>query len=380
MNISCMPPTRDVPVDPLRVHHLVAAMGGTKHLWGKENVIYRLMQAQRTSGEIDPELIVFTPCMLAEIAARDGFAVRILEDRHYRLPFHALGALRAVLPEKHRVVLHTHDYKANILGRLARVARIPMASLVSSCYGWINETKALEFYQALDRWSSGMSYLVTAPDEQMLRRFPPSTRTQYVPNAIPDGAVPTPDKRARARAALGFDRESFVVGTLSRLSPEKGIYELLEAAKQTPSGRITWAVAGAGPMESVVEAAQNAQLRYVGYVESADDFFAAVDVFVQPSRTEGLSLSLLEAMRSRLPIIATEVGATALAVRHEREGLLIPPGDPAQLIASAVRLERDRAFAQQLAAQARTRFEEMWRIEVQYRAFRDVYLRSISST
>jgi glycosyltransferase involved in cell wall biosynthesis len=363
---------------PLPVFHLVAAMGGAKHLWGKENVIYRLMHAQRAAGEIDPQLVVFTPCMLADVAFSDGFTVHVLEERHFRLPFHAVRVLRDVLPARYPAVLHTHDYKANITGRLARIARIPMSALVSSSYGWINETKALEIYQALDRGTSGMSDVVTAPDEAMLRRFPSWTRKQYVPNAIPDRSVPTPQERVRARAALGFASDAFVVGTLSRLSPEKGILELLEAAKQTPPGRLMWAVAGAGPLESAVSTAQNEHLRYVGYVESADDFFAAVDVFVQPSRTEGLSLSLLEAMRSRLPIIATEVGATNLAVRDEREGLLIPPGDPSLLIASAVRLEGDRDLAQRLAQQARTRFEEMWRIEVQYAAFRDVYLRSIA--
>lgn len=353
-------------------------MGGTKHLWGKENVIYRLMHAQREAGEIEAQLVVFTPCMLADVVASDGFAVRVLEERHHRLPFHALGALRAAMPKNPAAILHTHDYKANIVGRLARYAGVPMASLVSSCYGWINETKALELYQAVDRWTSGMSYVATAPDEQMLRRFPSFVRTQYVPNAIPDRALPTRADRARARAAFGFAPDTFVLGTLSRLSPEKGIHELLAAAQRSPHGRIVWAVAGAGPLENDVAAAQNDRLRYVGYVESADDFFAAVDVFVQPSRTEGLSLSLLEAMRSGLPSIATNVGATALAVRDEREGLLIPPLDPERLVAAAVRLESDRNFAALLAAQARARFEEMWRIEVQYQAFRGVYLRSLA--
>jgi glycosyltransferase involved in cell wall biosynthesis len=364
-------------MEQLYVNHLVAAMGGAKHLWGKENVIYRLMHAQRARGEIVPQLIVFTPCMLSDVAAADGFAVRILEERHHRLPLRALSELRSIMREN-RAILHTHDYKANVVGRIARVSGIPMASLVSSCYGWINETKALEMYQAVDRWTSGFSYVATAPDEAMLRRFPAFVRTQYVPNAIPDRAVPTAEERARARAALGFDRDSFVLGTLSRLSPEKGIYELLEAARQSPSGHVLWAVAGAGPLQAEVTAAQSDVLRYVGYVDSADDFFAGIDVFVQPSRTEGLSLSLLEAMRSRLPIIATEVGATALAVRDGREGLLVPPRDPARLIEAALRLERDRDFAEALATQARTRFEEMWQIDVQYRAFRDVYLRSLA--
>jgi glycosyltransferase involved in cell wall biosynthesis len=364
--------------DPVRVAHLVGAMGGTKHLWGKENLVLRLMQAQRADGTDDPLLIVFTPCLLAELAAKDGFVVHVLEDRHRRLPFAALKALRAILAAE-PMLLHTHDYKANIVGRLARTARIPMVSLVSSCYGWIDVTLALRLYQSFDRWTSGMSDVVTAPSEQMLRRFPRFVNAQYVPNGIPDRDVPSAAERARARAAFGWDDDAFVVGTISRLSPEKGITEFLDAARRSPDGRIVWAIAGAGPLEATVQAAQNDRLRYVGYVDSADAYFAAIDVFVQPSRTEALSLSLLEAMRGQLPIVATAVGATALAVRHEREGLLIAPEDPDQLLLAAVRLENDRAFARGLAAAARTRFEAMWRVEAQRAAFHDLYARSVTA-
>jgi glycosyltransferase involved in cell wall biosynthesis len=363
---------------PLRVAHLVSAMGEAKYLWGKENVIYHLMHAQRDSGDVEPQLLVFTPCLLAERAAKDGFPVRVLEQRHRRLSFALLRALRTILSNGEQAVLHTHDYKANIVGRIARAARIPMASLVSSCYGWINETPALRLYQALDRWTSGLSYAVTAPDEKMLGRFPAFAKAQYVPNGIPDANVPSQHERARARAAFGWNDDTFVVGTLGRLSAEKGTLDLVEAARLPAAENLLWAVAGAGPLESAVRAAEGTRLRYVGYVDSSQVFLAAVDVFIQPSRTEGLSLSLLEAMRSQLPIVATAVGATELAIRHEHEGLLIPPRDPDQLVAAVCRLEADRDLSRRLAVQARGRFQEIWRVESQHRAFHDLYLRSLA--
>jgi hypothetical protein len=64
-------------------------------------------------------------------------------------------------------------------------------------------TQRESFQHTFDRWTSGISYVATAPDEAMLRRFPSFVRTQYVPNAIPDRAVPTAEERARARATLG---------------------------------------------------------------------------------------------------------------------------------------------------------------------------------
>lgn len=354
---------------PIPVVHFV---DGGEGMYGKQKVVHWIMQAQRDSGKVVPELATFTACAVADIVRADGFRVTVLEDRTRRLPFKALGPLVAALERAGRPVLHTHGYKPNIVGRLARLLGAPMSSLVSTCHGFIDDTLALRAYNALDRTTGNLSDAVTAPDPAMLDKFPRYVRTRFVPNAIPNFPMPSEDQRLRARARYGWTNGRFVAGVLGRFSREKGIENMIGAARATSGEGIVWAAAGSGPMESALRDPSRPSLECLGYVSPADDFLAAIDVFVQPSFTEGLSISLLEAMRAGLPIVATDVGATGIAVRHDREALLVAP-DPDALAQAVSSLRADTERAGKLGAGARRRFEEMFQIRVQHEAFYNLY-------
>jgi glycosyltransferase involved in cell wall biosynthesis len=354
---------------PMRVIHFV---DGESHMYGKQKLVHWVMQAQRKSGKVIPELVTFTACPLADLVREDGFRASVLEDRSRRFPFKALKSLFAALERADRPILHTHGYKPNIVGRLAKLLGAPISGLISTCHGFIDESLTLGAYNAIDRATGNLSAAVTAPDPAMLAKFPRYVRTQFVPNAIPDGPAPSESQRARARARFGWTNGRFVAGVLGRLSPEKGVENMLGAACKTSEEGILWAAAGSGPMESAVRESAHPILECLGYVSPADDFLAAIDVYVQPSFTEGLSISLLEAMRAGLPIVATDVGATRIAVRHEREALLVSP-DPAALAQAVSILRADSERAQRLGAAARLRFEEMFQISVQHEAFYRLY-------
>ena len=132
----------------------------------------------------------------------------------------------------------------------------------------------------------------------------------------------------------------------ARLSPEKGLPILLEAANALrgdfPHLRVL--VAGDGPQKSELEqAAQALEMRqmvsFVGQ-KSADEIaglMQAADIYVQPSLGEGLGLGAVEAMASGLPVIASRVGGLPEVVLHGETGLLVPPSD-APALADALRL------------------------------------------
>src|SRR5207302_3728514 len=150
------------------------------------------------------------------------------------------GPLRHALHEADAPVLHTHGYKANIVGRAIRLAGAPMTALVATCHGFIVNESNLRFYNALDRATGALSDLVTAPDPGMLKRFPRSARTRFVPNAIPEMPMPDAAVRARARGRFGFGADAFVAGMLGRLSAEKGVTNFAEAARRG-AGATRWA-------------------------------------------------------------------------------------------------------------------------------------------
>ena len=360
----------------ISVMHLVEASGGGSVMYGKERVIHWLMRAQREAGDVTARLAVLAPCVLATTAQSEGFGVDVLGDAERTLPLGAIGSLRKALRSAGAPVLHTHGYKANILGRVMRLSGAPMAALVSTCHGFVVYAPNLRFYNAFDRATGWLSDTVTAPDPGMLRWFPPGVRTRFVPNAIPDAPRPDAATRARARARFGWEEGTFVAGMLGRFSTEKGVTNFTGAARRSADATLRWAAAGSGPLEDAMRASAPASLQLVGFLPDADDFLAAIDVYVQPSFTEGLSLSLLEAMRFGVPIVATDVGATGEVLRDEVDALLVQP-DPDQIVRAVARLRGDAALRERLGASARARYYDGFRMEVIERRYADLYGRAI---
>jgi glycosyltransferase involved in cell wall biosynthesis len=363
---------------PLRLIHLVDSAGATDRLWGKENVIVSLMEAQRASGKIDPEVVTFTPGLLDTKMRAAGFRVNSLETEHRRLPLAALTAFRKILTDGPPAIVHTHEYKANIVGRLSRASRAPMRRLVSTCHGWVDHTPQLDVYYALDRLSAIGSDVVTVTDPAMLALFPPfrPRRTLFVQNAIAQRPAPTAQERSAARLHFGFPADATVIGSLGRLTKNKGILDILAMAKRTADSGIIWAIAGSGALTDEVARCGLPNVRFVGYQTDNDRYLAALDVYLQASYFEGLSLSLLEALRAGLPSISSRAGATEFAIRDGRETLLVNAGDLDAMIAAAQRLRADGELRSALGNAARARFEEAFAIERQHEAFLELYLAS----
>jgi glycosyltransferase involved in cell wall biosynthesis len=356
------------------IHVLDGVLLGKQYLWGKEQVVSNLIHAQARSPQFVPELAVFSPCLLSDLIAADGFPVAILNSGSWGLPWQGLLALMRQLHAKPTAILHTHGFRANVVGRMARALGAPMTGIVSTSHGFDNSTARLKFYNAIDRMSSPSSDVVTMPDETMLAAFPRGANAKFVPNAIPDQPLPSASDRARARQTFGWPESDFVAGAMGRLSAEKGIPEFIEAAIST-SAPLRWAVAGVGPLQADVERCDPSRIQAVGYVSPSDDYVTAIDVYVQSSRGEGLSLSLLQAMRAAKPIVATRVNATELAVRDGVDGVLVEPFSAGALAAGVASLQSDRDLAHRLGASARARFLEKFRIERQAEAYDELYQR-----
>jgi glycosyltransferase involved in cell wall biosynthesis len=358
------------------VIHFVDSAGATDRLWGKENVIVSLMEAQRESGRIDPELVTFTPGLLDSKMRSAGFRVHSLEPRHRLLPVRALSAFGTVLAAGPPAVVHTHEYKANIVGRLSRLSGASIRKLVATCHGWVDRSTQLDVYFALDRLSAFYSDVVTVTDPAMISRFPAlrPRRLVFVRNAIANQPAPTPSERFAARSRFGFPAGATVVGSLGRLTKNKGILDILAAARRTPDAPIVWAIAGSGALTDEVARCGLPNVHFVGYQADSTSYLAALDVYLQASHFEGLSLSLLEAMRAALPSISTKAGATELAIRDGREALFVEAGNITAIVDAARRLHADVSLRSTLGAAARLRFDEAFAIERQHDAFLELYL------
>lgn len=193
-------------------------------------------------------------------------------------------------------------------------------------------------------------------DARLLRgRFGmPEDRVRVIPNGVDPPGPALPDRQA-ARAALGADPGSFVIGFAGALEIKKGVLDLVEAARSLSPDGLVLALAGEGSLAERLRsqaAASPFRMAVPGRVEAIGAFMSALDLFVLPSHQEAMPLSLLEAMMAGLPIVATRVGGVPEALR-EGSGLLVEPGRPADLARAVAGLMADPRTARRLGDEAR---------------------------
>jgi glycosyltransferase involved in cell wall biosynthesis len=149
-----------------------------------------------------------------------------------------------------------------------------------------------------------------------------------------------------------------VVGILARLDHVKGIDVLLRSTVDVPG--IDLALVGRGPERTALEQQASAlgiasRVTFVDWTESPRDALAGFDIFVLPSRHEGLPLSIVEAMLAGLPVVATNVGSVAEAVLDGTTGYVVPPEDTVALSRALQDLAEDPARRERMGAAGRAR-------------------------
>lgn len=176
-----------------------------------------------------------------------------------------------------------------------------------------------------------------------------------VPESLADSA-----QRHELRAAWGIAESDFAIGHIGAMTPEKGQDVAVEAALllRATQPRFRWLLAGerAGVFAERVEqmaVPAGATVRLCGYVESLPDFLAALDLFILPSRAEGLGSSALLAMAHGLPVVASRVGGIPEIVEEARTGWLVEPGSPSALAEAAAEAASDPARLREFGRAAR---------------------------
>lgn len=200
-------------------------------------------------------------------------------------------------------------------------------------------------------------------------------RVLVVPNAVPIPDIRT-DAGVRLRGQLLAGSENTLVLTLARLDEQKGLPTLVHAASGVPGARFV--IAGEGPQRAQLEElirSLGLQHRVIllGHRTDISELLAACDLFVLPSRFEGLPVSLLEAMAVGKAVVATDVGGTNEIVKHEHNGLLVPVDDDVSLAAAIRRVISDAGLARRIATAGRERVAREYSADSLTARLREVY-------
>jgi len=186
-----------------------------------------------------------------------------------------------------------------------------------------------------------------------------ASKTVVIPYGV--GSPINPPTRAEARARLSLPAEAFVIGSVARLMPYKGIADLITACSRLddPKRSLQIIIAGTGPERQALENLATSRLSncvsFLGRVSDPADLYAASDVFVLPSHWEGFGLVYIEAAFHGVPSIGARVGGVPEAIVDGETGLLVPVGDIGALATAIQRLRDDTILRVRLGEAARVR-------------------------
>ena len=175
-----------------------------------------------------------------------------------------------------------------------------------------------------------------------------------------------------------------VIGNVAALVPHKGQRYLIDAAplviREIPDARFV--IVGQGELESALQKQiRNQRLErkviLAGFRPDVLSLHKGFDVFVMSSVTEGLGTSLLDAMASARPVVATRTGGIPEVVEEGETGLLVPPRNPQALAHAIVRLLRDEPLRQRMAAAGLARVSAHFSADRMVQQTLDVYARLV---
>jgi glycosyltransferase involved in cell wall biosynthesis len=287
----------------------------------------------------------------------------------------ALGELMRMFRRLRPDIVHTHNPKPGVYGRLAaRLAGVPI--VVNTVHGLyaspddplLRRAVVYSVERAMSVCSQA-ELVQNVEDVAVLEQLHvPRRKLQLLGNGIDlERFQPRPEETEAARRSIGVGAEQVVAGVVGRLVWEKGFAELFEAAGRLRERRPEVMVVVVGPRDpeksgsltqaDVDQARSLGNVTFLGERRDVEALYPAFDLFVLPSHREGFPRSAMEAAACGLPVIATDIRGCRQVVDHGNTGLLVPVRDPAALSDAVESLAADRVRRESMGRAARIRAE-----------------------
>jgi glycosyltransferase involved in cell wall biosynthesis len=346
---------------------------------GAERVISNL------ASSLDPErfraiLCLFRPGWIQERSESRGVGTHIIPthgmtDWRWALRFNRL------LRQEQVDLIHAHEFDANVQGTfVAAMSGVPLVGTVhGKNYFWEKFRRRVAY-----RWVSRRATMVAV--SQNLKEFVMEKvgispdRIKVIYNGV--DALPYCDRTdvEQCRKELRIPQNDHLVGVVGNLYPVKGHQYLIDGIpavlKKCPN--TSFVFAGRGQLEpelkeQVHRLGLDKRVHFLGLRQDIPRILAMLDVFVQPSLSEGLSMAILEAMIAGKPVVATQVGGNPELVLEGETGFLVPPRDSQALASSLVTLLTNKEQAAQLAEKGKSRAAGQFSLETMVRAYQALY-------
>ena len=318
----------------------------------------------------------------AEELTAHGVSVMTLGRRpgfHPQLGYELAKLTRALGVE----VLHCHHYSPFVYGQLAALLR-PSLRVIFTEHGRLSDAPPSPKRRVVNPWLGRLPAQIFAVSgdlrQHMIAEGLPSHRIEVLYNGIDAGRAPTDADRHQARRLLGVGADDFVIGTVGRLDAVKDLPTMIRALRDGRSAGRAWrlAIVGDGPERAALANLVNAHgmadaVHFAGYRRDVRALLPALDLYVNTSIHEGVSLTILEAMAASLPVVATDVGGNPEVVVHHRTGLLVPARNAAACADAIHALAMDAGQRISMGQAGRARVLESFSVDQMVRRYVQSY-------
>jgi glycosyltransferase involved in cell wall biosynthesis len=351
-----------------RIAHIVDSM----EVGGAETLVAQLSEWQRLRGF---EVRIYCLKMignLGELALQDGFQIEV--GRGLKLPRAALDAYRFMLRCKPDIV-HCHNATATIVAApMARLAHV--GSIVSTRHGLVAPPHSIRREAKFGVAACCCDWIVAVCDAALKNLitlpFIPKSRVVRVYNGARRISF-TPVHK-------GPDSGAFSFVHIGRLAPAKDQPTLLRAfaiAVRAENG-LSLVIVGDGELRGELERLStelgiDRSVSFVGEHQDVSPFLQNADAFVMSSVSEGVPVSLLEAMSVGLPVIVTNVGGMPEVISHGGAGIMVPPKNPEVLASAMLQLAHNPELSNRIGRQGLCEYEERFRPEIMAEQYNRLY-------
>ena len=370
---------------PVRVCHFASG-----DLWaGAEVQVATLLGALKQFPDLELSALLLNSGRLADELTLRGIPVTVCDESRLgiaRLLLAVTNHLKEIRPH----FLHSHRYKEHILGALAgKLSHNPLTvqtyhGLEENLPGWAGLKMSLYngINVAVGKATADGIIGVSSEITNILKGRYPSADVRCIRNGIDLAQVVPTVERSAMRAQLGIAPDTFVVGTVGRLMPIKGLEYLIEALaqlrRQHGPQMSELVIVGDGPLRAVLGQCAESHgvsrdVKFLGMRTDVYNVMRAFDVFALSSLHEGMPMVLLEAMALGVPIVASRVGGIPEILEDRREALLVPARDAGALAREIEVLAGSPELRTELIGAARGRVETQFSIKASATSMRELY-------
>jgi glycosyltransferase involved in cell wall biosynthesis len=294
----------------------------------------------------------------------------------------AIYGLTRLMRRERFDVVHCHSTKAGILGRIAarivggaKVLYTPHAFAFEGARTRATAWCMIKTEKLLGRWTDVLIAVSNHEAGQARAKGIPAKELVVVPNGTAAGTLPSSLRRRE---------DGIRIGSAGRLARQKAfdvlIRSMVELRQFHPGVRLV--IAGYGPEHRSLRRLASrigVPVEFSGWVESMDDWYRSLDLFVHVARWESMPLSVLEAMSAGVPVVATAVGGVPELVQHGSTGLLTPPEDASTLARRIQEALEDPDATRERAVNAHRYVTEHHNLERVHANYRALYERVVAS-